>query len=73
MTTGHVSHQTPNASVVVSLGPIKQVRLTPTDVEAEFEGGTTLTITRTALDDIMRERVHQAVAEMDRERIGAER
>ncbi|WP_237080917.1 hypothetical protein [Mycobacteroides abscessus] len=73
MTTGHVSHQTPNASVVVALGPISEVSLTPTDVEVKFEGGTTLTVTRTALDDIMRERVHQAVAEMDREKIGAER
>lgn len=73
MTTGHVSHQTPNASLVVSLGPIREVRLTAADVEVAFEGGTTLTITRTALDDIMRERVHQAVAEMDREKIGAER
>ncbi|MFA4084833.1 hypothetical protein ONA92_24340 [Mycobacteroides salmoniphilum] len=73
MTTGHVSHQTPNASVVVSLGPIAEVSLTPTDVEVKFEGGTTLTLTRAALDDIMRERVHQAVAEMDREKIGADR
>lgn len=73
MTTGHVSHQTPNASVVVSLGPIRGVKLTATEVEVKFGGGTKLTITRTALDDIVRERVHQAVAEMDREKIGAER
>lgn len=73
MTTGHVSHQTPNASVVVSLGAISEVSLTPTDVEVKFGGGKTLTLTRTALDDIMRERVHQAVAEMDREKIGADR
>lgn len=73
MTTGHVSHQTPNASVVVSLGPISEVSLTVGEVEVKFEGGTKLTITRAALDDIMRERVHQAVAEMDRQQIGADR
>lgn len=48
MTVGHVSHQTEHASVVVSLGALKSVRL------------------GSGID-----RVHQAVANMDREQVGA--
>lgn len=73
MTVGHVSHQTPHASVVVSLGAIKAVRLgTGIDrvVEVEFEGGTLLTLAPEVLDDIMRERVQQTVAQMDRASLG---
>ncbi|EIV23257.1 hypothetical protein [Mycobacteroides abscessus] len=73
MTIGHVSHQTPHASVVVSLGAIKAVRLgTGIDrgVEVEFEGGTLLTLAPEVLDDIMRERVQQVVAQMDNSGVG---
>ncbi|MDO3168243.1 hypothetical protein P5V90_14840 [Mycobacteroides abscessus subsp. abscessus] len=76
MTIGHVSHQTEHASLIVSLGALKSVRLgTGTDriLEIQFDGGTLLTLPPEVLDDIMRERVDQAVANMDREHVGARR
>ncbi|MDO3058510.1 MULTISPECIES: hypothetical protein [Mycobacteriaceae] len=76
MTVGHVSHQTEYASLVVSLGALKSVRLgTGIDrvLEIQFDGGTLVTLPPEVLDDIMRERVHQAVANMDRERVGGAR
>lgn len=74
MTVGHVSHQTEHASLVLSLGALKSVRLgsgIDRVLEIHFDGGTLITLAPETLDDIMRERVHQAVANMDREQVGA--
>ncbi|WP_457138492.1 hypothetical protein [Mycobacteroides abscessus] len=73
MTVGHVSHQTEQASLVLSLGALKSVRLgsgIDRVLEIHFDGGTLITLAPEVLDDIMRERVQQVVAQMDRAGVG---